>query len=227
MELKPHFFSHITEANSHYQFLFRQHTPRHASDNNQIGVSRPPRTHRGPRVRLVHIINSPELTIITTPQSSTDTPLHVDRNSLYSLPKRRNSNPDEGNKKHKITATRAKSEEDLAKANNETTIPNIPSCARHNWNDPVTSCVICTDILCPSSLCTEPHIHELPCSHRFHTDCLLGRKKWIPRNPTCPICRKSIYETPPAGLLRVQETLTRNQYPATNRNINTLLPLEF
>ena len=62
-------------------------------------------------------------------------------------------------------------------------IPNIPFGVRHSWNDPVTSCAICTDILCPSPLCTEPHIHELPCSHRFHTNCLLGRKKMDTEKP--------------------------------------------
>ena len=225
-ERKPYFFSHNTEANSHSKFLFRRHTPQHASSNNQLGLSRPPRIHRGPSISFVQIINSPELTIITAPHSYTDTPFDVDPNLPCSLTKRRNSSPDEGNRKHEITVTRAKSEEDLTKENNGTITPNIPPSVQHKWDDPITSCVICTDVLCPSSICTKSHIHELPCTHRFHTSCLLGRKRWIPRNPTCPLCRKSIYETPP-GLLRVQETLARNQRPTSNRHINTLLPFEF
>ena len=126
--------------------------------------------------------------------------------------------------------TRAKSEEDLAKRDNDImipSIPNIPFDARHSWNDPITPCAICTDILCPSSVCTEPHIHELPCLHRFHADCLLGHKKWMPKHSTCPICRKSIYQTPPPGLLRIRDTLMRNQHPATDRDINMQLPFEF
>lgn len=47
-----------------------------------------------------------------------------------------------------------------------------------------TMCSICLD-----EFRARMHVHKLPCHHIFHSKCI---KKWITRNPACPVCRETV-----------------------------------
>ena len=194
--------------------FFRRHTPHHSPNHNQIGVSRPPRTNRRFRIRLLHIIYSPRLTVTTTPDTPTNPPLRQKTQPpSFHPPKRRNSIPIKNVQKHIYPLRRTKSEHTLAQEHNDITpaISMIPFEARHNWKDPITLCAICRDLLCTSPTCTKTHIRELPCLHRFHANCIYGPTKWMPKHSTCPMCRKTAHQLHLPGLLKVQNTLMQNQ----------------
>ncbi|EDQ90446.1 uncharacterized protein MONBRDRAFT_36524 [Monosiga brevicollis MX1] len=60
-----------------------------------------------------------------------------------------------------------------------------------------TECVICIDDL-------GPHCLELPCTHRFHKDCILT---WLTDHYTCPLCKFHLLLNRPASLLaRLSDT---------------------
>ncbi|XP_058825565.1 uncharacterized protein LOC131685693 [Topomyia yanbarensis] len=45
------------------------------------------------------------------------------------------------------------------------------------------TCAICLDLV------FETRGRELPCNHKFHSECI---NRWISQSATCPVCRKSI-----------------------------------
>ena len=65
-------------------------------------------------------------------------------------------------------------------------------------------CSICWDSL-------EMHIAETDCNHKFHTKCL---NTWTRKNPTCPLCRKSLVHNHSTAVLhdlRTFRILTMNR----------------
>jgi len=52
--------------------------------------------------------------------------------------------------------------------------------------DSETNCTVCLDEL--GQMTTETRHVELPCKHRFHTECLKG---WLKEHRNCPVCRST------------------------------------
>ena len=52
-------------------------------------------------------------------------------------------------------------------------------------------CVVCLSEFQPGE-----QVRTLRCNHSFHKDCV---DTWLHRNKTCPICKREIVDTPPAG----------------------------
>ncbi|KAK2969114.1 hypothetical protein RJ640_028578 [Escallonia rubra] len=51
-------------------------------------------------------------------------------------------------------------------------------------------CSICHEDFVPRDM-----VNRLPCSHSFHTRCIL---RWLKRSNTCPLCRSKVYKEEPA-----------------------------
>ncbi|KAK2977665.1 hypothetical protein RJ640_015662 [Escallonia rubra] len=51
-------------------------------------------------------------------------------------------------------------------------------------------CSICHEDFVPRDM-----VNRLPCSHIFHTRCIL---RWLKRSNTCPLCRSKVYKEEPA-----------------------------
>ena len=51
-------------------------------------------------------------------------------------------------------------------------------------SDKEVECAVCCE-----SISTGDKLVELPCSHRFHTECM---KRWVEMNPICPCCRTNL-----------------------------------
>ncbi|WOK93628.1 E3 ubiquitin-protein ligase [Canna indica] len=45
--------------------------------------------------------------------------------------------------------------------------------------------------ICLSKYEDGAELHSLPCSHHFHSDCIV---KWLKINATCPLCKQNIFE---------------------------------
>jgi hypothetical protein len=52
-------------------------------------------------------------------------------------------------------------------------------------------CVVCLSEFQPGE-----QVRTLRCNHSFHKDCV---DTWLHRNKTCPICKREIVDSPPAG----------------------------
>jgi hypothetical protein len=49
----------------------------------------------------------------------------------------------------------------------------------------------CDCLICHDPINTKQFYRTLPCEHKYHKKCI---DKWIFKNPTCPTCRKNIFE---------------------------------
>jgi hypothetical protein len=61
--------------------------------------------------------------------------------------------------------------------------------------------------ICLEEITENPEF--LPCAHRYHTNCI---NQWIVRNPTCPMCKISIYTTSPGQLESQSSEVIRNLF---------------
>jgi hypothetical protein len=61
--------------------------------------------------------------------------------------------------------------------------------------------------ICLEEITENPEF--LPCAHRYHTNCI---NQWIGRNPTCPMCKISIYTTSPGQLESQSSEVIRNLF---------------
>ena len=61
--------------------------------------------------------------------------------------------------------------------------------------------------ICLEEITSNPEF--LPCAHRYHTNCI---NQWIVRNPTCPMCKISIYTTFPGQLEPQPSEVVRNLF---------------
>ena len=130
------------------------------------------------------------------------------------FPTRRNSLPHTLVQKYMDPLRRTKSEPTLKRNHRDKTVSMIPFQIKHKWSDSFTLCSIYMDPLCTIVSCNETHIRELPCQHRFHTECIQGPTKWMPKHATSPLCRKTAYQLhlPERLLTMVRESLENPFY---------------